>query len=129
MINITDSVCFYQRVGKWQKQKVIFSVPVNQIIVEEMLKKTSHPELWEDDVLNTPLSGTAWRKCTSSNHSKQMRPKLSHTNFFQGYLATSVAQTNEPHEQVCWLSFSRWKEEEILYATAAKDARNFYSSN
>lgn len=59
MINITDSVCFYQRVGKWQKQKVIFSVPVNQIIVEEMLKKTSHPELWEDDVLNTPLSGTA----------------------------------------------------------------------
>lgn len=36
-----------------------FSMPVRQIIVEEMLKKTSHPELWEDDVLNTPLRGTA----------------------------------------------------------------------
>lgn len=57
--DITDIVCLYQRVGKWQKQKVIFSVPVNQIIVEEMLKKTSHPELWEDDVLNTLLGGTA----------------------------------------------------------------------
>lgn len=59
MIIITDHVCLYHRVGKWQKQKVIFSVPVSQIIVEEMLMKTSCPELWEDDVLNTPLRGTA----------------------------------------------------------------------
>lgn len=58
-----------------------------------------------------------------------MRPGLSYTNFFQGYLATSVAQTNEPHEQVCWLSFSKWKGEEILHAAAVKDARNFYWSN
>lgn len=93
MINITDNVCLCQRVGKWQKQKVILSVPVNWIIVEEMLKKTSHPELWEDDVLNTLLRGTAWRKCTSSNCSKQMRPGLSCTNFFSR-LSSNICSTD-----------------------------------
>lgn len=32
------------QVCEWQKQKVLFSVPVSQVIVEEMFKKTSHPQ-------------------------------------------------------------------------------------
>lgn len=32
------------QVCELQKQKVLFSVPVSQIIVEEMFKKTNHPQ-------------------------------------------------------------------------------------
>lgn len=82
------------------KPKVIFSMPVSQIIVEEMLKKQTAPKPQEDDVLNTPLGGTAWKRCHKvylfkANETRDELLKL----FLQSYLTVSVAHTNETQEQ------------------------------